>query len=68
MINFYLYRNNTEIYGFLREGVNMHYNIPIVERIMNGFFSNKMVKYMFYNIQIPELFDKTIVPPIFIIL
>ena len=34
----HLYRDNTEIHGFLREGVHKHCNVPFVERIMKGFF------------------------------
>jgi hypothetical protein len=34
----HLYRDNTEIHGFLREGVHKHCNVNFVERIMKGFF------------------------------
>jgi hypothetical protein len=33
-----LYRDNTEIHGFLREGVHKYCKMPFVERIMKGFF------------------------------
>ena len=34
----HLYRDNTEIHGFLREGVHKHCNVSFVDRIMKGFF------------------------------
>lgn len=34
----HLYRDNTEIHGFLREGAHRYCNLPFVERIMKGFF------------------------------
>lgn len=33
-----LYRSNTEVHGFLREGFHRHCNMPFVDRIMKGFF------------------------------
>lgn len=32
------YPDNTEIHGFLREGVHQYCNVPFVDRIMKGFF------------------------------
>jgi hypothetical protein len=32
------YVDNTEIHGFLREGVHKYCNMPFIERIMKGFF------------------------------
>ena len=34
----HLYRDNTEIHGFLREGVHKYCGVVFVERIMKGFF------------------------------
>ena len=34
----HLYRDNTEIHGFLREGMHKHCNVAFVDRIMKGFF------------------------------
>jgi len=39
----HLYRDNTEIHGFLREGMNKHCQVSFVERIMKGFFFGGVV-------------------------
>jgi hypothetical protein len=57
----HLYRDNTEIHGFLREGVHKHCNMQFVERIMKGFFfGGKVDKFDEIMVLYHNIIDKTL--------
>lgn len=51
------YVDNTEVHGFLREGLHRHCNKPFVDRIMKGFFFGGRVDKLD---EILELYNKVI--------